>query len=71
MTAPTFTTRAEADPRRHLVLIMAQAAYERGRPSGSSRPPFAETVPQWQADAVSDMEAAIVAAERAGWRFER
>lgn len=69
--APAYITRAQADPRRQLVELMASAAYERGRPLGSSRPPWPETLDQWRQDSRDQMEAALTAAERAGWRIER
>lgn len=71
MSQPAYITRAQADPRRQLVELMASAAYERSRPRGSSRPPWPQTEEQWRQDSRDQMEAALTAAERHGWNITR
>jgi len=67
-----YVSRAEAEaaPDAKLAKLMARAAYEADRPSGSSRPPFEETTAEWQSDAIRAQVAAINAARAAGWRIE-
>lgn len=56
-------------PPVHLRQVMARAAYEAGRPPGSSRPAFDNTTPEWQAAMDREMLAALKAAEAAGYRI--
>lgn len=65
----TANATARLDPR--LVELMTEAAYEASRPAGSSRPPWRETHREWQEAARREMAAAIVAAERAGFRISQ
>lgn len=65
--APNLTS-AE---RETLAALMAAAAYEASRPTGSTRPPWSGTLPEWRAGAVREMGAALMAADRAGYRISK
>lgn len=68
MTAPAYTTRAEAEaPPAHLIETMARAAYEDMRP-GTTLPPWERVEPSYHAEARKNQAAALLAAEAAGYR---
>jgi len=67
---PAFTTRDQAALPDALVELMAQAKYEAGRPTGSSRPDWRGCTEEWRDAERQEMRAALRVAINAGYRIE-
>lgn len=58
-------------PPDDLIALLAQAYDDASRPPGAGRPPHIGCSQEWQSACRKWMQAALTAAERAGWRIER
>lgn len=64
--APTYTTRAQADPRRRAALLGAEHHYETSKAPGSSYPTWGAAEPTFKAECARQMLSTLERLERAG-----